>query len=78
MPDVEEKKQDLVDIDTSGPGADVDIEETKDENTEEDSMLREEALQLEQLKTKVRVRKSERVVVASCLVHNCCCLPPIK
>ena len=31
MPDVEENKQDLVDIDTSGPGADVDIEETKEE-----------------------------------------------
>ncbi len=35
MPDVEEKKQDLVDIDTSGPGADVDIEETKEEVVEE-------------------------------------------
>jgi len=31
MPDVEENKQDLVDIDTSGPGADVDIEEVKQE-----------------------------------------------
>ena len=31
MPDVEENKQDLVDIDTSGPGAEVDIEETKEE-----------------------------------------------
>jgi hypothetical protein len=29
MPDVEEKKQDLVDIDTSGPGADVELEEDK-------------------------------------------------
>ena len=29
MPDVEEKKQDLVDIDTSGPGADVELDEDK-------------------------------------------------
>ena len=33
MPD-EENKQNLVDIDTSGPGADVDIEETKEEKVE--------------------------------------------
>ena len=31
MPNIEENKQDLVDIDTSGPGADVEIEETKEE-----------------------------------------------
>jgi hypothetical protein len=30
MPDVEENKQDLVDIDTSGPGAEVELEETKE------------------------------------------------
>ena len=29
MPDVEENKQDLVDIDTSGPGAEVELEEEK-------------------------------------------------
>ena len=34
MPDEEEKKQDLVDIDTSGPGAEVELEETKEEKIE--------------------------------------------
>jgi len=37
MPDVEENKQDLVDIDTSGPGAEVDIEETKEETVVEET-----------------------------------------
>jgi len=39
MPDVEENKQDLVDIDTSGPGAEVDIEETKE--TKEETVVEE-------------------------------------
>ena len=30
MPDVEENKQDLVDIDTSGPGAEIELEEPKE------------------------------------------------
>ena len=29
MPETEENKQDLVDIDTSGPGAEVELEEEK-------------------------------------------------
>ena len=29
MPDVEDNKQDLVDIDTSGPGAEIQLEEEK-------------------------------------------------
>ena len=34
MPDVEENKQDLVDIDTSGPDVDVQLEEPKQEKVE--------------------------------------------
>ncbi len=30
MPETEENKQDLVDIDTSGPGAEVELEEPKE------------------------------------------------
>ncbi len=32
MPDVEENKQELVDIDTSGPDVDVQLEEPKEES----------------------------------------------
>ena len=41
MLDVEENKQDLVDIDTSGPGADVDIEETKEVEVVEEPKVEE-------------------------------------
>ena len=30
MPEAEENKQDLVDIDTSGPGAEIELEEPKE------------------------------------------------
>ena len=42
MPDVENNKQDLVDIDTSGPGADVELEETKVTEAPIDEVIVEE------------------------------------
>ncbi len=41
MPDVEENKQDLVDIDTSGPDVDVQLEEPKEEKVEVEEVKEE-------------------------------------
>ena len=43
MPDVEENKQDLVDIDTSGPGAEVELEETKEKVEIENETVAEDS-----------------------------------
>ena len=65
MPDVEENKQDLVDIDTSGPGAEVDIEETKEEviveETKEEPKVVEEKVETsdEKQETKKEEPKEE-------------------
>jgi len=65
MPDVEENKQDLVDIDTSGPGAEVDIEETKEEviveETKEEPKVVEEKVEAsdEKQETKKEEPKEE-------------------
>jgi len=59
MPDVEEKKQDLVDIDTSGPGADVDIEETKDETVVEETKQEEEVKEEPKVEEKVEASKEK-------------------
>ena len=57
MPDVEENKQDLVDIDTSGPGAEVDIEETKEEVIVEET--KEEPKVVEASDEKQETKKEE-------------------
>ena len=60
MPDVEENKQDLVDIDTSGPGADVDIEETKEEiEVVEEPKVEEPKVEEPKVETKPEEPKEE-------------------
>jgi len=60
MPDVEENKQDLVDIDTSGPGADVDIEETKKEvEVVEEPKVEEPKVEEPKVETKPEEPKEE-------------------
>jgi len=60
MPDVEENKQDLVDIDTSGPGADVDIEETKEEvEVVEEPKVEEPKVEEPKVETKSEEPKEE-------------------
>ena len=53
----EDDKQDLVDIDTSGPGADVDIEETKEETIVEETKKEEEVK--EEPKVEEKIEASE-------------------
>ena len=55
----EENKQDLVDIDTSGPGADVDIEETKEETVVEETKVEEVKEEPKVEETKVEEPKVE-------------------
>ena len=60
MPDVEEKKQDLVDIDTSGPGADVELEEDKvTEVPTEEPVVEEPKEELEEYSEGVQKRISK-------------------
>ena len=49
MPDVEENKQDLVDIDTSGPDVDVQLEASKEEKVEVEETKVEEVKKEEEL-----------------------------
>ena len=80
MPETEENKQDLVDIDTSGPGAEVELEEPKEkvevvnETTEEETKpveatsteeKKEEQKKIEDTKTEDQQIKSKK----SC---SCC------
>ena len=58
MPDVEEKKQDLVDIDTSGPGADVELDEDKVTEVPTEETVVEEP----KVETKVETPKVETKV----------------
>mgnify|MGYP003135492801 CR=1 FL=1 len=57
MPDVEENKQDLVDIDTSGPDVDVQLEEPKEEKVEVEETKVEEVK--EEPKTEEKVEASD-------------------
>jgi hypothetical protein len=58
MPDVEEKKQDLVDIDTSGPGADVELDEDKVTEVPAEETVVEEP----EVETKIETPKVETKV----------------
>jgi hypothetical protein len=53
MPDVEENKQDLVDIDTSGPDVDVQLEEPKEEKVEVEETKVEEVKEEPKVEEKV-------------------------
>ena len=53
MPDVEENKQDLVDIDTSGPDVDVQLEEPKQEKVEVEETKVEEVKEEPKVEEKV-------------------------
>jgi len=53
MPDVEENKQDLVDIDTSGPDVDVQLEESKEEKVEVEETKVEEVKEEPKVEEKV-------------------------
>ena len=53
MPDVEENKQDLVDIDTSGPDIDVQLEEPKEEKVEVEETKIEEVKEEPKVEEKV-------------------------
>ena len=58
MPDVDEKKQDLVDIDTSGPGADVELDEDKVTEVPAEETVVEEP----EVETKIETPKVETKV----------------
>ena len=55
MPE-EEKK--MVDIDTSGPGADIEIEETKDESVVDTGAPKQENVQYSCIKTQAELEKN--------------------
>ena len=68
MPD-EEKK--TVDIDTSGPGADIDIEETKDESVVETEAPKQETETTEQEPVKEETKSdSELEDYSNCLLYT--------
>ena len=58
MPNVEEKK--TVDIDTSGPGADIEVTEEKDESVVETEAPKEEAVPTEQEPVKEETRRTSK------------------
>ena len=59
MPDVEENKQELVDIDTSGPDVDVQLEEPKEETVVEETKVEEVKEEPKVEETKVEEPKVE-------------------
>ena len=59
MPDVEDNKQDLVDIDTSGPGAEIQLEEEKVEAVEVEETKVEEVKKEEEVKVEEKQEVSE-------------------
>ena len=66
MPDVEENKQDLVDIDTSGPDVDVQLEEPKEKKVEiEETKVEEVKEEPKVEESKVEESKVEEKVEAS-------------
>ena len=58
MPEIEEKK--TVDIDTSGPGADIEVAEEKDESVVETEAPKEEAAPTDQEPVKEEPVKEEK------------------
>ena len=59
MPEVEEKK--MVDIDTSGPGAEVEVSEDKDESVIETEASKEEAVTTDQGSVKEETKDDEKL-----------------
>ena len=59
MPDVEENKQELVDIDTSGPDVDIQLEEPKEETVVEETKVEEVKKEPKVEETKVEEPKVE-------------------
>ena len=59
MPDVEENKQELVDIDTSGPDVDIQLEEPKEETVVEETKVEEVKEEPKVEETKVEEPKVE-------------------
>ena len=75
MPDVEENKQELVDIDTSGPDVDIQLEEPKEETVVEETKVEEvkEEPKVEEVIEEVVVEAPEEELCEECGEDPCAC-----